>query len=120
MKNQKNVFGENLIPCCMEPVTGFYRDGFCHTDIHDQGIHTVCVVLTWEFLEFSKMAGNDLSTPNPNFNFPGLKEGDSWCLCAGRWLEAFKAGCAPKVNLKATNEETLAIIPMNILEEYKV
>ena len=118
MKNQKNVFGQPLIPCCLDPITGFYRDGFCHTDVTDRGIHTVCVQLTWEFLEFSKMQGNDLTTPNPQFNFPGLKEGDYWCLCAGRWLEAYKAGKAPKVKLEATNEETLAIIPITYLREH--
>ncbi len=120
MNEQKNVFGEKIIPCCMEPMTGYFRNGYCHTDVSDHGIHTVCVQLTWEFLEFSKTAGNDLSTPKPEFNFPGLKEGDSWCLCAGRWLEAYKQGCAPKVNLKATNEETLAIIPLNILQEFSL
>ena len=120
MKEQKNVFGQPLIACCFEPMTGFYRDGHCHTDINDHGIHTICVELTWEFLEFSKKAGNDLSTPNPDFNFPGLKEGDNWCLCAGRWLDAYKQGCAPKVKLEATNEETLAIIPINILNDFAI
>ena len=120
MKNQKNVFGEPLISCCLDPITGFYRDGYCHTDFNDKGIHTVCVQLTWEFLEFSKQQGNDLSTPNPDFNFPGLVDGDFWCLCAGRWLEAYQAGCAPKVKLEATNEETLAIIPFTYLEKFRL
>ena len=106
MKKQRNIFGEDLIACCFQPLTGFFRDGYCNTDMSDRGIHTVCVMLTWEFLEFSKKQGNDLSTPNPQFNFPGLKEGDFWCLCAGRWLDAFKAGCAPKVKLEATNEKS--------------
>ena len=118
MKEQKNVFGQPLIPCCFEPMTGFYRDGYCNTDIQDRGIHTVCVELTWEFLEFSKETGNDLSTPNPAFGFGGLKEGDFWCLCAGRWLEAYRAGCAPKVKLEATNEETMAVVPLKYLEEF--
>ena len=120
MKEQKNVFGQPLLACCFEPMTGFYRDGHCHTDINDHGIHTVCVELTWEFLEFSKKSGNDLSTPKPDFNFPGLKEGDNWCLCAGRWLDAYKQGCAPKVKLESTNEETLAIIPINILNDFAI
>ena len=118
--NQQNVYGEPLIPCCTSPMTGYYRDGYCHTDVTDRGIHTICVELTWEFLEFSKMMANDLTTPMPDYNFPGLKEGDHWCLCAGRWLEAYKEGKAPKVNLNATNIETLAIVPMNILKEFSI
>ena len=119
-KKQQNVFGEPLESCCINPVTGFFRDGFCHTDITDGGIHTVCIEITESFLEYSKAKGNDLSTPNPDFNFPGLKEGDHWCLCAGRWLEAYKEGSAPKVNLKATNIETLAIVPLKILQEFAI
>ena len=115
---QQNVFGEPLESCCINPITGFFRDGYCHTDVTDRGIHTICVELTWEFLEYSKMKGNDLSTPKPEFNFPGLREGDHWCLCAGRWLEAYKEGKAPKVNLAATNIETLAIVPLKILKEF--
>ena len=115
---QQNVYGKPLESCCVNPITGYFRDGYCHTDVTDQGIHTICVELTWEFLEYSKMKGNDLSTPKPEFNFPGLKDGDHWCLCAGRWLEAYKEGKAPKVNLAATNIETLAIVPLKILKEF--
>ena len=117
---QQNVYGEELESCCVNPITGFFRDGFCHTDVTDRGIHTVCVELTWEFLEYSRLQGNDLIAPKPEFNFPGLKEGDHWCLCAGRWLESYKEGKAPRVNLKATNIETLAVIPLRILEEFKI
>jgi uncharacterized protein (DUF2237 family) len=114
----KNVLGEKLKPCCHDPLTGFYRDGFCNTGDEDRGIHTVCIVATAEFLNFSKQAGNDLSTPKPAFNFPGVRPGEKWCLCAGRWLEAYKANAAPHVILEATHEETLAIIPMTILKQY--
>lgn len=106
----KNIFGETLIACSNDPITGYFRDGCCNTDKLDFGMHTVCAVLTDEFLEFSKASGNDLSTPRPEWNFPGLKEGDRWCLCALRWKEAFDAGMAPKVLLEATNEKTLEFI----------
>ena len=119
-EKQQNIFGETIGPCCTNPLTGFYRDGFCHTGVNDRGMHTVCVQITLQFLEFSKEKGNDLMTPKPEFNFPGLKEGDHWCLCAARWLEAYKAGKAPKVKLESTNIETLAIIPRSILEQFKV
>ena len=118
-EKQQNVFGEKIESCCTNPLTGFYRDGFCHTGVNDRGMHTVCVEITWQFLEFSREKGNDLITPKPEFNFPGLKEGDHWCPCAARWLEAYRAGVAPKVNLSATNIETLAIIPMKILEKHQ-
>ncbi|WP_018138874.1 MULTISPECIES: DUF2237 family protein [unclassified Thioalkalivibrio] len=114
----RNVFGRPLEPCGTDPVTGFYRDGDCATGHDDQGIHTVCAEMTEDFLEYSRARGNDLSTPNPAFGFPGLKAGDRWCLCAGRWLEAYKAGCAPGVFLRATHEETLAIIPRDLLAEH--
>ncbi|NJM15765.1 MAG: DUF2237 domain-containing protein [Bacteroidales bacterium] len=114
----KNVFGENLIPCCYEPVTGFYRDGFCRTDDLDVGRHTVCAIMTEEFLEFSKMAGNDLSTPVPAYGFPGLKPGDKWCLCAMRWKEAYQQGMAPMVLLEACAEETLECIDLEVLVKY--
>ena len=97
---QKNVFGETIELCCENPITGFFRDGFCHTDERDEGVHTVCVSMTKDFLEFSLSQGNDLSTPRPEFGFPGLKEGDSWCLCAERWAEAYEANKAPKLFLK--------------------
>ena len=111
----KNVFGETLITCSTEPLTGFYRNGCCETGPEDTGTHTVCAVMTEEFLSFSKSRGNDLITPRPEYQFPGLKPGDKWCLCALRWLEAFKAGCAPYVYLEATNEKTLEFISMDIL-----
>lgn len=103
----KNVLGGDLQPCSFDPVTGFYRDGCCNTGAEDVGVHTVCVVLTDEFLVFSKSVGNDLSTPRPEFGFAGLRAGDQWCLCAGRWQEAFEAGAAPRVVLAATHLQTL-------------
>lgn len=115
-----NVLGQTLDECSCSPMTGFFRDGSCNTAHEDRGIHTVCVECTDEFLEYSKSKGNDLTSPMPQFNFPGLKAGDHWCLCAGRWLEAYKAGKAPKVNLAATHEETLAIIPLRILKEFSI
>lgn len=95
MKDDLNVLGGALRPCCGDPVTGFFRDGYCRTCEEDVGNHTVCAELTEEFLEFSKLSGNDLSTPRPEYNFPGLKPGDRWCVCAARWVQAFNAGCAP-------------------------
>ena len=103
---QKNVFGEDIESCCESPITGFFRDGFCHTDERDEGIHTVCVSMTNDFLEFSKARGNDLSTPRPEFNFPGVKEGDSWCLCAERWAEAYESNMAPNLYINKTNIRT--------------
>jgi uncharacterized protein (DUF2237 family) len=111
----KNVFGEPLIPCSLNPMTGFFRNGCCDTGPEDQGTHTVCAVVTLEFLEFSKSRGNDLISPRPEFLFPGLKPGDKWCLCALRWLEAWNAGVAPPVLLEATNEASLEIISLNEL-----
>jgi uncharacterized protein (DUF2237 family) len=117
MKDEKslNVFGEKLENCSDNPLTGFYRTGCCETGPQDSGRHLVCAVMTNEFLEFSKLQGNDLSTPIPQYNFPGLKEGDQWCLCALRWKEAYEAGMAPKVVLEATNEKVLQIIEMSNL-----
>ena len=102
-----NVFGQPLEPCGLDPLTGFYRDGCCNTGYDDTGIHTVCIRATAKFLAFSKQRGNDLSTPMPEFGFPGLKPGDQWCLCAPRWQEAYEAGMAPQVVLAATHELTL-------------
>ena len=113
-----NVFGQPLQPCGLDPLTGFYRDGCCNTGYDDTGIHTVCIRATAEFLAFSKQRGNDLSTPMPEFGFAGLKPGDQWCLCAGRWKEALDAGMAPPVVLAATHEETLAILPLSELKRY--
>ena len=117
---QKNVFGETIELCCENPITGFFRDGFCHTDERDEGVHTVCVSMTKDFLEFSLSQGNDLSTPRPEFGFPGLKEGDSWCLCAERWAEAYEANKAPKLFLKKTNYRTLDIVPMELLKNFAI
>jgi uncharacterized protein (DUF2237 family) len=117
---QKNVFGEEIESCCESPITGFFRDGFCHTDERDEGIHTVCVSMTNDFLEFSKARGNDLSTPRPEFNFPGVKEGDSWCLCAERWAEAYEADMAPTLYIKKTNIRTLDIVPLELLKKFAI
>ena len=114
--SQTNVFGEALEECCSNPITGYFRDGFCRTDKYDRGSHTVCAQITDEFLEFSKARGNDLSTPRPEFEFPGLVAGQSWCLCATRWLEAYESGCAPKVYLRRSNSMALEIVPMEALK----
>jgi uncharacterized protein len=115
-----NVLGEPLTPCGLDPLTGFYRDGCCNTGYEDTGIHTVCVRVTAKFLAFSKQRGNDLSTPAPQFGFPGLQPGDQWCLCAGRWKEALDAGVAPAVVLAATHEETLAIVALADLKRHAI
>jgi uncharacterized protein len=112
-----NVFGQPLIACSTNPITGFFRDGCCNTNEEDFGLHTVCIVATTEFLAFSKQVGNDLSTPLPQWGFQGLKEGDKWCLCADRFKEAYDNGKAPKVLLEATNEKTLEIVSMDVLLE---
>ena len=118
MAESLNVFGEPLEPCGMDPVTGFFRDGCCNTNAQDYGSHTVCVDPTQEFLEFSRSRGNDLMTPMPQFNFPGLNPGESWCLCATRWLEAHEANAAPRVYLRRTHQRALEIVPMDILRSY--
>lgn len=115
-----NVLGGVLAPCSSDPLTGFFRDGACNTCPEDQGSHTVCAVMTVEFLAYSKYVGNDLSTPRPEFNFPGLRAGDSWCLCAGRFLQAHDEGCAPKVHLEATHQRALDIVPLRILNQHAV
>ena len=114
----RNVLGAELVPCSLDPLTGFYRNGCCETGPHDVGLHTVCAVMTAEFLAFSRRAGNDLSTPRPDLGFVGLKPGDRWCLCAPRWKEALDAGAAPQVILQSTHEETLAIVPLGVLKDY--
>jgi uncharacterized protein len=113
-----NVLGQELMPCSNAPLTGFYRNGCCETGPDDKGIHTVCAVMTADFLDFSRRAGNDLSTPRPDLGFAGLKPGDRWCLCAPRWKEALDAGVAPPVVLESTHEETLAITPLGILKDH--
>lgn len=116
----KNILGEDLVPCSMEPLTGFYRDGCCRTGQGDHGVHTVCAVVTQDFLEFSKAKGNDLSTPRPEYHFPGLKEGDRWCLCAPRWQEAFEAGKAPKIVASATHISSLEHCDGKAMREHAV
>ena len=116
----RNVLGERLELCSLKPMTGFFRDGCCNTSREDVGSHTVCVVMTAEFLAFSKSRGNDLSTPVPGFGFPGLKPGDRWCLCAPRWQEAFEAGQAPRVVLRATHEGCLTFCSLADLKRFAV
>lgn len=113
-----NVLGQPLAPCSQDPLTGFFRDGYCNTCDEDIGSHTVCAVMTDEFLAYSKYVGNNLSTPMPQFRFPGLKAGDQWCLCASRFLQAHDEGCAPKVNLSATHARALEIVTLDVLREH--
>ena len=113
-----NVLGTPIKDCSLDPLTGFMRTGCCETGPHDVGSHTVCTIVSAEFLAFSKSRGNDLSTPAPMWGFPGLLPGDRWCLCASRWLKAYGAGCAPQVVLDATHEKALDIIPLAALKEY--
>ncbi|OUT69502.1 MAG: hypothetical protein CBB76_08090 [Crocinitomicaceae bacterium TMED16] len=112
---EKNVFGEPLQICCTKPMTGYFRDGVCRTIFEDHGTHTVCAVMTNDFLAFSALQGNDLITPMPYYEFPGLKQGDKWCLCISRWIEAEKEGKAPKVILEATHEKTLEYTTIDTL-----
>ncbi len=118
MDESVNVFGEALETCGEEPMTGFFRDGCCNTSEQDLGSHTVCVEVTDAFLEYSRFRGNDLSTPMPEFEFPGLQAGDRWCLCAARWLEAEQAGMAPRVLLRRTHQRALEIVPIELLRQY--
>ena len=113
-----NVFEEQIIPCSADPLTGFYRDGCCNTGKGDHGSHTICVTVTDKFLHYSKAQGNDLITERPEFGFPGLDDGDRWCLCASRWLEAHEDGCAPPVHLVSTHKAALNIVPLEILKPY--
>ncbi|RII37919.1 DUF2237 domain-containing protein [Pseudooceanicola sediminis] len=113
-----NVLGSALELASLDPLTGFFRDGHCNTCVQDSGSHTVCAVMTDEFLAFSKYVGNDLSTPHPEFQFRGLKAGDRWCLCAARFLQAHDEGCAPLVRLQATHRRALEIVPLEVLELY--
>lgn len=114
-----NVFGKKIELCSTNPMTGFYRNGCCETGPNDYGTHTVCAIVNDEFLRFSKERGNDLTTENPQYNFKGLKSGDKWCLCVSRWIEAYKAGCAPKIILESTNIKTLEYITFEELLDYK-
>ena len=120
MKQQFNVLGQPLQACSISPKTGFYRDGSCHTGENDLGSHTVCAIVTDEFLEFSKGKGNDLTTPVPQFDFPGLKAGDKWCVCALRWKEAYEGGAAPQVSLIATHQNVLKYIELDVLLQFAV
>jgi uncharacterized protein (DUF2237 family) len=115
-----NVLGEPLEGCSDDPLTGFFRDGSCNTCDQDEGSHTVCAVMTAEFLALSKYLGNDLSTPRPEFRFPGLKPGDQWCLCAARFLQAVDEGAGPKVRLQATHTRALEIVPIEVLQSHAV
>ena len=115
----RNVLGGELKECSLDPMTGWLRDGCCNTDGRDYGVHTVCVVVTEEFLEFSRSVGNDLSTPEPVYGFPGLRHGDRWCLCAARWVEAEQAGMAPQVVLEATHARTLEWASLSQLEAHR-
>ena len=115
-----NVYGKELETCCDNPRTGFFRNGMCDTCKEDLGVHTVCILATEEFLVFSKGAGNDLSTPRPEFNFTGVKPGNRWCLCAMRWKEAYEQGKAPPVFLESTHEATLKLVDFNIMQQYAV
>ena len=120
MADDTNVLGGRLEPCSVEPLTGFYRDGCCNTGPDDLGLHVVCARMTTRFLAFSAERGNDLSTPQPEVGFPGLKSGDRWCLCAGRWREALDAGVAPPVVLSATHEEALAVVALDDLKRHAI
>ncbi|MBM2292088.1 DUF2237 domain-containing protein [Sulfitobacter pseudonitzschiae] len=113
-----NVLGQALTPCSTAPLTGFFRDGHCNTCAEDHGSHTVCAVMTAEFLAYSKYVGNDLSTPRPEFGFDGLRPGDRWCLCAARFLQAHDEGCAPDVSLSSTHQRALDIVPLDVLKAH--
>tara|TARA_B100001540_G_C15480907_1_gene494558 strand:+ start:195 stop:569 length:375 start_codon:yes stop_codon:yes gene_type:complete len=119
-EKQINVLGAELQDCSIDPMTGFYRDGCCNTGPGDVGTHTVCSIMTDEFLEYSRSKGNDLITPRPEFDFPGLKAGDAWCLCAMRWEEARQAGCAPRVRLTSTNIKTLEMVELETLKAHQI
>ena len=119
-EDQLNIFNEPLEACSFDPVTGFFRSGCCETSEQDTGSHSVFSIMTEEFLKFSKSKGNDLSTPVPAFDFPGLNSGDRWCLCAARWLEAYEAGSAPSIIARATHRRALEIIPMEVMKEFSL
>lgn len=120
MEASVNVLGGALAPCSLAPRTGFFRDGHCNTCWEDRGLHSVCVLVTAEFLAWSRYVGNDLSSPRPEFGFEGLKPGDRWCLCAARFLEAHDEGCAPRVLLQATHRRTLEVVPLEVLRDYAI
>lgn len=120
MAKAKNVLGTELVPCSLDPMTGFYRNGCCDTGAQDVGLHIICIEATEEFLNFSVAVGNDLSTPNPMYQFPGLKPGDRWCLCALRWKEAYENGMAPKVVLESTHMSMLEFMDLEVMQEHSV
>ena len=120
MEESLNVFDGPLVPCSNAPVTGFFRDGCCNTSDEDPGSHTVCIQVTKDFLEYSRFRGNDLTTPMPDFGFPGLNPGDSWCLCAERWLEAYEQDMAPRVYLMRTHKRALEIVQLEKLKQHAV
>jgi uncharacterized protein (DUF2237 family) len=113
-----NVLGQPLVPCSFEPLTGFFRDGCCKTDEEDIGSHLVCAIVTKDFLQFSLSKGNDLITPRPEYQFPGLVAGDQWCLCLNRWIEAVQAECAPMIKLESTNIKALELVSLDFLKQY--
>ena len=115
-----NVLGQPLEPCCFQPRTGFFRDGFCRTNEQDRGSHVICAEMTEAFLQFSLSRGNDLITPHPEFDFPGLKAGDRWCLCALRWKEAWEAGIAPRVILASCHQRALSYVPLEVLQAHAI
>ena len=119
-KNGKNVFGTELIPCCLDPITGYYRDGYCNTGISDTGSHIVCAEMTLDFLNFSKRKGNDLLTPIPEYDFKGLTTGDRWCLCADRWVEAYNNDIAPNILLEATHINILKKVEYDVLKKFSL
>jgi len=114
----KNVLGSELVPCGLDPITGFYRTGCCETDAQDLGVHVVCAKVTLEFLQFSKWTGNDLMTPRPEYQFAGLKPGDTWCLCVERWKDALEAGVAPPIVLEASHEKALEYVSLDVLKNH--
>ena len=118
-KSDLNILGEPLKICSCKPMTGWFRDGFCKPDEADRGEHTICAVMTDSFLSYSKAQGNDLSTPMPEYSFPGLREGDHWCICARRWIQAYEDGVAPQINLEATDQSVLSIVSLEILKSHK-
>ena len=120
MTEPKNVLGTKLIVCCSSPITGYYRDGYCRTGSQDYGVHVVCAQMSSAFLRFTKSQGNDLSTPIPQYDFPGLKPGDRWCLCASRWQEALEVGVAPRIILEATHVRALEIVSFRDLKQYEL
>ncbi len=118
--NRLNVLGEPMASCCYAPITGYFRNGFCHTATTDLGQHTMCAQMTAEFLNFSQKVGNDLITPLPEVDFPGLEPGDFWCICVTRWVEAYQAGIAPPIKIQACHQAVLSYVPLDVLMEYAV